>query len=364
MVTQSSDSAAPTTATGNNLTGSAVTGNVDVESTQTLSGNISADTQASAGSYAGVSATLTTAATGNTGASVISGGGALTGHYRQTTTSATVDGESQFDAPNAESTDVSQSVQAIANDQSFGTTGSTINASVTQANSAKVTADGGAVIGDVSDQGSFVAVGSGNNVNGDSAGANTQTLTVGQTNDASVTQGAMFVNLGDSEVTNTSATATGNNASASNTSGPLTVGVNQDNESYIRAQSVETSYEFGGASVSAYGVGNSALAANQGPSVNLNNVQVNGIGGVESIASFTGNNGYDAFVSSTATGNAVTAFACSTCGGVMNIQNNQTNYGDASASASLSLTSGARSARAAATAVGNTATFYVSSPSN
>ena len=93
-------------------------------------------------------------------------------------------------------------------------------------------------------------------------------------------------------------------------------------------------------------------------------MQVNGAGGVQSIASFSssGNVGFDAFLSSTATGNAATAFACSACGGVMSIQNSQTNLGDVGATGQISLTNGARSVRSTVTAVGNTGSFYVSSP--
>ena len=104
------------------------------------------------------------------------------------------------------------------------------------------------------------------------------------------------------------------------------------------------------------------VAANAGPSTALNNTQLNGAFGVESTASFQGGTGYDAFVSSSATGNAVTGFACSACGGVMNVANSQTNLGDVSSSTSIGLTGSARSVRGTATAVGNTATFYVSQP--
>ena len=46
----------------------------------------------------------------------------------------------------------------------------------------------------------------------------------------------------------------------------------------------------------------------------------------------------------------------------MSVRNSQTNNGDAAATASVGLTSGARSVRSTATAAGNTGTFYVTSP--
>lgn len=362
VVTADSDTTATTTATGNSFTGSVNTGDVDVQSNQTTLGTTQAQTTVNVDSNAGEFTTMTTAATANTGQSVISGGGTLSGNYTQTSAGPLVDGESQLNAPNAQTGDIAESVQAIANSQGYGATDSNISTSTTQVNSSTVMANGGAILGDVVEQGSFIAIGTGNNVNSDGAGNTSQDLAVNQTNNADVTQGAMFVNLGNSQITNTSATSTGNNMSATNTQGSLNAGVSQDNESYVRAQSVETSFAFGGANVSAYGVGNSVLAANIGPSVGLNNVQVNGTGGVESIASFQGDNGYDAFVASTAVGNAATAFSCSSCGGVMSVRNSQTNNGDAAATASVGLTSGARSVRSTATAAGNTGTFYVTSP--
>jgi len=365
VVTASSDTTATTTATGNSFVGSVVSGGVAVTSTQTVSGAVQAQTVLNVTTDAGPSTNLTTAATGNSGDSVITGGGALTGNFIQTTTSASIDGESQINGPDATMTDGAVAVQAVANSQGFGSTDSTVNTSVTQSNSASAIANGGAVLGDVADQASFSAVGSGNNVTSVGVGQTDQTLSATQTNTGAVTQGTMFVNLGTSEVTSTNATATGNNVDATNTQGALNVADNQNNQSYVRAQAVETSFDYGGATVSAYGVGNSVMAGNIGPSVALDNVQLNGTGGVQSIASFSssGNVGFDAFVSSTATGNAATAFACSTCGGVMTIGNSQTNLGDVGATGQVSLTNGARSVRSTVTAVGNTGSFYVSSPS-
>ena len=186
-----------------------------------------------------------------------------------------------------------------------------------------------------------------------------------QSDTGDVTQAANFVNLGNNEVTNTSATATGNNISASNTSGPLSVTDNQNNGSFVNAIAVETSYEYGGSTVSAYGVGNSVEAATGGPPPPGNIVQVNVDGRVRSRAPASVRAAAPASTrssSSTAVGNSASGFACSASGGVMNIQNSQTNNGDVGATASIGLAAGSRSARSTATAIGNTATFYVSSP--
>ena len=351
-----------TTATGNSFIGSVVSGGVDVQSNQTLSGDVQAQTTINVATDAGPFLQSLTAATGNSGSSVIQGGGALTGAFNQTTTSSTIDSESQLNGPNAQTQDATFSSQAVANSQLLGSTDSSIAANVTQANSATVMANGGVVWGDVGDVGAFTAVGAGNNVMSAGQGASSQDLAVSQTNNAPVAQGAMFANFGQSEITQTSATASGNNANITNTEGPLTVSANQDNEAYVRAQSVETSFQWGGASVDAEAVGNSTVAGNAGPATTLDNVQLNGVGGVQSIASFGGDTGFDAFVSSSATGNAATGFACSTCGGTMSVTNTQTNLGDVTSNTDVALTGDARSVRGVATAVGNTATFYVSNP--
>ncbi len=95
----------------------------------------------------------------------------------------------------------------------------------------------------------------------------------------------------------------------------------------------------------------------------MNNTQTNS-GGVEVIASSGGSSGYDLASSATAMGNAVTGYACSACGGVMSVGNSQTNAADLSARSGISFDGAARSATSTATAVGNTATFYVSKPSS
>jgi hypothetical protein len=130
---------------------------------------------------------------------------------------------------------------------------------------------------------------------------------------------------------------------------------------------VATDFQFGTGQATALGVGNSVLAGNQGPSTDLNNLQLN-TGGIEAEASFTGDNGYDATSSATAMGNAAIGYACSQCGGVININNNQTTSGggvEASSSTTITNLGGSnRSSTGIATAVGNSATFYVSKPSN
>ncbi len=88
---------------------------------------------------------------------------------------------------------------------------------------------------------------------------------------------------------------------------------------------------------------------------------------MEAVSSSGGATGFDLSSTSTAMGNAVTGYACSACGGVMNITSSQSNSADIGASASIPFGGNAGSARSAistSTAAGNSATFYVSRPSN
>ena len=364
VVTASSDTTAVTTATGNSLGGTVQSGDLDIQSHQSVAGAVAAQTVVNIAADGGDTTSMTTAATGNTGDAGIDSGGTLSGNFVQTSTSASISGESQLNAQDAQTGNAAFAVQAIANSQGFGATDSTVNATVGQSSTSNAVANGGAVVGFIPGDASFSAAAVGNNVTSVGVGASTQTLGVTQSQAGDLVQGAQFTNLGTSQNTNTSATATGNNVNATNEQGAFTVGVNQDNQSFVHAQAVETSFEFGGASTSAFGVGNSTLAGNFGPSIVLNNTQVSGANGVEATASFTGDSGFDSFTSATAMGNAAIGFACSACGGVMTVHNSQTNLGDAGATATTTLTSGARSVRGTATAVGNNGTFYVTKPGN
>ena len=104
------------------------------------------------------------------------------------------------------------------------------------------------------------------------------------------------------------------------------------------------------------------LAGNLGPALFLDNNQVNTGGGIESVASFSGNTGYDAQVSSTAMGNAVTGYACSNCQATIDVRSRQVNTADIGARSNVTVGNTGRSSRATTTAVGNTASFYVTTP--
>ena len=80
------------------------------------------------------------------------------------------------------------------------------------------------------------------------------------------------------------------------------------------------------------------------------------------LARFDGTEGYDAQASATAYGNEVTGYACADCQGRIDINNGQVNNTDVGAQSVVNVQSG-RSVRGVASAVGNSATYYVSRPS-
>ncbi|HEY4587525.1 MAG TPA: holdfast anchor protein HfaD, partial [Brevundimonas sp.] len=157
--------------------------------------------------------------------------------------------------------------------------------------------------------------------------------------------------------------AASNQAAFYNQGGSLVVDVDQQNSAEVLSRTEVSSYDFGAAYSTAEAVGNEVHAGNNDIYVSIDNTQMN-TGGVTASAGFTGQNGYDAYVGANAAGNAVTGFACSTCGGDLNVRNSQTNAGDVRATATATVNGWGRNVVAGANAVGNTATFYVARPGN
>jgi hypothetical protein len=372
------------TATGNSLVTGTENGTLDVESTQTMPGNVTG------GVVSGVSHVFITtqagdvtslgAGTGNTAVATSDGsqgGGALTGNFTQSAASTwSVRSETDWQAPNATVNSAQVASQAIANSIDLAVTDTTSNATTSQTSGALVDAEGGsevgggsgATIGYTPNTAAFSTTAVANNLTATGSGNASQTINSTQVANGSLVQSAGFVNVGDGQTVQNDSTATVNNVSVLNTQGTLSVTNSQENDTnFTHAQSVATDFQFGTGQATALGVGNSELAGNQGPSTDLNNVQVNN-GGVQAQASFTGDNGYDATSSATAMGNAAIGYACSQCGGVVNINNSQVSSGggvEADSSTTITNTGGSnRSSTGIATAVGNNATFYVSKPGN
>jgi len=360
----------PTTATtsagANGYSAQVQSGSLDVQSVQNANGNVGANAVVNVSNSSG-STVITTSATGNTGANDSLGFADLTGALTQNTGVVSIDAESQLNAGSAAASNISHSVQAMGNSQEISAVGGSATMTVNQSNQASVQANGGAVIGYTGDGDSiFSSVTTGNNIAFNGSSGATSALTVNQSNTGSLVQATQFVNAGNGQTIASQTNAIANNLSVSNDNNPLNVASTQSNTTYVRAQTEETAYEFGTGSASANGVGNSLVAGNPGGDLTLNNNQLNSGGGVEVISSFsgTGGLGYDGSSSAVAMGNAVTGFACSTCVNRMSVTNRQTNNTAVSATSALTMSTANRAATGVATAMGNTATFYVSQPDN
>ncbi len=359
MVEVEQSTTATTTATANSYTGSSDGRNVDIRSNQTTMGDVNADTRLNVASYGGPSTTLSTAATGNTGDSSIAGGATMTGVFTQNTDPVSIYGHSHIEAPDAEMGDVSASVQAVGNSQGLGQSYAASGVRVNQTNNAQVESDGGGVIGHTTGTSVFAATTTANNVTSTGSYSAAERMIITQRNYAGVTQAAQFTAFGNSYLATTAATASGNNVTATNDGPLLDVTNDQYNQSYMRAQAENSSYLFSDTNVSALSVGNSMLAGDLNGQLVLDNAQVNDGGGVEAVASFTGYQGYDATSSATAMGNSATGYACSTCYG-MSVESRQTNNVDVGATNTVTVNGYARSVNGVATAVGNSATYYMS----
>ena len=199
-----------------------------------------------------------------------------------------------------------------------------------------------------------------NAVQTNTTGASHQDLAIRQSNGTSTTEARTDVYVDNAWDLAVGANAGANQAITANAGGSMLIATDQTNAGRVRADArVQTNLQ-GQTVLAARSVANETVAGNNDIYLKLDNTQLNS-GGVEANATYVGVNGYDAYVGADAVGNAVTGYACSQCGGDVNITNNQTNSGNVTATTSATVASG-RTAVVGANAVGNTASFYISRP--
>ena len=154
-------------------------------------------------------------------------------------------------------------------------------------------------------------------------------------------------------------TAAANSASVSNEWGYANIRGLQTSATDVKADTRVTLGGWSGtASVSSYGVGNSTLATNVGSDMVLDVAQLN-TGGVEANAQFSGASADhgDVVLASTAVGNGFTGYVCSKCGDASLAGTvSQTNAGNVLSTGSIT-TNGAGMIVGSASAIGNSATF-------
>ncbi|HYD44059.1 MAG TPA: holdfast anchor protein HfaD [Phenylobacterium sp.] len=357
------ETVAVTTATANSYDAYVEDGDLDIESRQSVSGMTGAMSYMEVTGSSGAQTVTNTAATGN----AADGGlyaGILNARVRQQTTGPSIAATSYIDAGEAETGYLSSNTQAIANSQGFGMEHGAGTMEVEQSNSSTVSAYGGADYNYVEDEAVVTASAAANNVTSNAIGDSTQTIAVTQENTGPVTEARTQTYYDNIYAATSQATASGNNVSIENETGPLSAAANQTNDSQIIASAESGAYDFGASTTIAYGVANSMVAGNYGEGITIDSTQFNGEdGAVDTYASFEGGYGYDASVSANSIGNASTAFACSDCQSTMDIANRQENQADIRAATQMSIGGSGRSISGTATAVGNTASYYVTRPS-
>ncbi len=360
VVDVSGSTTAATTATGNSFSAAVQNGSMNMTSSQTMQGNVTATTQVTAAGSAGDGVTLITEAAGNTGEGSVTGG-TMNATVNQTVHGTAINASTVVDAPTGQMfTSSNISATALGNSQAYGVTDGTATHSTTQSNDALVQALAGAQVqylqGDSAVSASAVA----NNVSGGGLNS-TQTASVTQTMTGARTQASVEVESGSAWNVIGASVATANNANIGNQGGSLAMTVNQTNGDYVRSESLVNAYEFGAGTASAVGIGNSSQAGEAGGFLDFDNTQST-TGGVQVFSTFTGHDGFDAGASSIAIGNATTGYACSDCQATMRINNHQTNTDGVEATSTVSIAGSNRSVSSTANAVGNSATFFVTTP--
>jgi hypothetical protein len=358
VVTVDEGVSAATTAVGNHY-GVTVNGaDAGLTSNQVNQGEVSAHGVVNVSDALGDRSNVMTLAVGNNGEATAAYG-TLSGVMVQTNSGA-VTARSQIEGETAQAGDVAETSVAAGNSQGVLLVNGSTGARISQNNQADVAADGGAIVQYVSGASNVTGTAAGNTIDLTGVNGSAARIITDQNNGAANVTATKFTAYGNSYLTTTTAVASGNALSAANSGTLLDVASHQYNTAYVRAQAEESSYDFGGAQATAYGVGNTATASNSnGPGLVLDNVQVNDGGGVEVMASFEGNGGYDAGASATAVGNSVSGAVCNQCGGNLTATNSQANNVDVSARSTVSVAAGARSVIGVSNATGNSATFSV-----
>ncbi len=169
-------------------------------------------------------------------------------------------------------------------------------------------------------------------------------------------------------VVSAATTASGNSATFANEYGYTAIAGTQANASAISATTLVTLDSWADwVLASSYGVGNAMLLTNLGADVRADAVQTN-TGAVDAQASLAGgsasaDNGA-AILSSSAIGNAFTAYVCSSCGQAsIGGSITQANGGDVRATGSIIVQAGG-GVTGSASAIGNSASFITSSRQN
>jgi|JI10StandDraft_1071094.scaffolds.fasta_scaffold62889_4 hypothetical protein len=355
------DAGATAIAGGNVVSTTQEDSDTDLTSSQHMDGDTTADANATVWTAEG-NVAITSAAVGNGGTAVISGGSSTIeaeqlGHGDANATTTLRNGYSYNAATSASASNNTAAVSAenaevrvLMNQESTGS----VNAS------AEMDAD------IVEDQAVSGVIASANNL---TVGGDTATIlntTRQNATGASVTARSDLY-VGSATDASGNATANANSVTIDNQWGYVNAAIEQNATSQVQADSYVTLGDSftGFASAGAYGVGNQATVANVGSDTVLDVTQSNS-GGVSANAGLAGDGGGTALASSAAYGNSITGQVCTSCdasGDVPGLyaSSSQTNDGNVYSSSTIR-TDGAGMVGATSTAIGNAATYSARPP--
>lgn len=346
-----------TTAVGNSVTAETEHQNQEFTSEQGLSASVQASSFVQTRGTSGEVLINNTSATGNTGFSSTCCG-FVTGEVKQTIDPGAVVSSHAFTAAGGPVDAVAAGSTAIGNSQGYAAVNGDVYGWTTQRHYGTTNAYNQAVLCCVPGSGSFTATAVANNVtseveNGRSEHGIDQVADgyeTRATNDVYVVTGTDIAGV---------ATATANNAHLYNTGGYAEVASSQANTAPVTAEALTTlEHWYGTGSSIAYGVGNSLYLANVSPDPVMRTEQYNH-GDITGSATFDGGYGDDAFVSSTAIGNAVSGYACNSCYGIIDSQSTQVNNGAVRSTARIHA-GPSRYVTGTSTAIGNSASYQSS----
>jgi hypothetical protein len=350
-----------TSAQGNSFSGAVENGAITIDSTQEMNGDARATTTMTLGGDTAGVLNATTQAGGNYlgasayGADLRVDAGQLVTDGEITATSTITDDSARLLAGATVAT------SAIGNTTALGGEGSTVSGVISQGSSATIRASNLASTQYVPAPASFSSQAMANAVAVNSDAASNQSFYVRQRSTGDLIDADTSANAGNAWDLAGRAQAAGNQAVFQNQGGALIVEADQANAAQVRATVVTTAYDYGAVEAHARGAGNQLSVGNNDIYVEIDNTQFNS-GGVDVSASFSGTNGYDAYVGADAVGNSVTGYACSECAGYLTATNAQTNDGTVTATASTVVAGSSRAVITGANAVGNAASFYVTRP--
>lgn len=349
-----------TSAQGNSLAGGVTAASAGLVSRQTMTGATVARSNVIVNGEANGQLSVETTARGNY-LGVTTNGATFAVDATQSATGDRVQAGTYVQAPGGRVLQGGFATSAaVANTVAMGGPSSSLTGAIDQTAQTTVFAETVADVQYIPAPATFSSKAVANAVQTNTTGASHQDLAIRQSNGASTTEARTDVYVDNAWDLTVGANAGANQAITANAGGSMLIATDQTNAGRVRADArVQTNLQ-GQTVLAARSVANETVAGNNDIYLKLDNTQLNS-GGVEANATYVGVNGYDAYVGADAVGNAVTGYACSQCGGDVNITNNQTNSGNVTATTSATVASG-RTAVVGANAVGNTASFYISRP--